>query len=183
MSSNTTDAVSLHHVIVVGGTLADWADMSDEQWNARLAELGKVADHVGAEWLIVRPFEVGPAGIGAVVADRADRSVTVGNCLAVAQPDGDGRQRLTQAVAALQAAGEPIDQASIDSALNAPADVDPDLVVVVGAGHRLPPSLVWELAYSELVFVDTTWRHFGPSQLDEAIGSYAHRQRRFGGID
>ena len=63
------------------------------------------------------------------------------------------------------------------------ADADPDLVVVVGAKHRMPPSLVWELAYSELVFLDTTWQHFGPGHLDEAIGSYAHRHRRFGGID
>ena len=56
-------------------------------------------------------------------------------------------------------------------------------MVVVGAKHRMPPSLVWELAYSELVFLDTTWQHFGPGHLDEAIGSYAHRHRRFGGID
>jgi undecaprenyl diphosphate synthase len=101
----------------------------------------------------------------------------------VAQPDEDGRARLTRAVAGLQAANAPITEASIDAALNAPALADPDLVVVVGAKHRLPPSLVWELAYSELVFVDTNWQHFGPGHLDEAIVSYARRHRRFGGID
>ena len=67
--------------------------------------------------------------------------------------------------------------------LSPPADADPDLVVVIGADHRMPPSLVWELAYSELVYVDTTWQHFGAGHLDDAIGSYAHRHRRFGCID
>ena len=33
-----------------------------------------------------------------------------------------------------------------------PADVEPDLVLVLGPPTRLPPSLVWELAYGELVF-------------------------------
>lgn len=179
MSATSAAGVSLRHVIVVGGTLAQWAALPDDQWADRLAELGKVADHVGANWLIMRPFGPGDGPS----PDVPERQVVIGTCLAVAQPDEDGRARLTLAVAGLQAAGAPITEASIDAALNAPAQADPDLVVVVGGKHRLPPSLVWELAYSELVFVDTTWQHFGPGHLDEAIVSYAHRHRRFGGID
>ncbi|MDO8361419.1 MAG: undecaprenyl diphosphate synthase family protein [Actinomycetota bacterium] len=193
MSAKTSDAVSLHHVIVVGGTPAEWAATGDEQWAARLGEMGKVADHVGAQWLVVRPFGPGLAG-GSGVAEVAatppappasapDRTVTIGGCQVTAQSQPDGRQRLTMAVAALHAAGEPIDEASIASLLNAPAAADPDLVVVVGAKHRLPQSLAWELAYSELVFVDLPWQHFGPRQLEDAIASFAHRHRRFGGID
>ena len=184
MSAKTSDAVSLHHVIVVGGTPAEWAATSDEQWAGRLGAMGKVADQVGAQWLVVRPF--GPAvdePAGAASGPAADRVVGVGGCQVVAQAESDGRQRLTTAVVALQAAGEPIDEASIARLLNAPAAVDPDLVVVVGVKHRLPHSLVWELAYSELVFVDQPWQHFGPRQLEEAIASFAHRHRRFGGID
>jgi len=178
MNAKTAEGVSLRHVIVVGGTPAEWAALPAEQWASRLAELGKVADHVGARWLALRPF--GPhAGGAQAVAHEA----TVGVCHVAALPDADGRARFTGAVAALQAAGTPITEASISAALNAPADGDPDLVVVVGASHRMPPSLVWELAYSELVYVDTTWQHFGAGHLDEAIGSYAHRHRRFGGID
>ena len=137
MSATTTEGVSLRHVVVVGGTAAEWALTPADQWADRLSELCKVADHAGA----------------------------------------------TRAIAGLQAGGTPITEATISAALNAPAAADPDLVVVVGAKHRMPPSLVWELAYSELVFLDTTWQHFGPGHLDEAIGSYAHRHRRFGGID
>ena len=111
------------------------------------------------------------------------RTHTVGGCVVEAQPAGDGRERFVRAATALQATSQPITETAIDALLNAPADIDPDLVVIVGTGHRTPPSLVWELAYSELVYVDTDWRHFGAAHLDEAIASYAHRHRRFGGID
>ena len=189
MSSQPLDsAPPLHHLIVVGGTLREWASLAASQWTDRITELGKVADHVGARWLILRPFassvdvsrsvDMSPSIDGIPV-----RSLTVGNCLVEAQPDGDGRQRFVRAAAVLHAAGKAITESAIDSLLNAPAEVDPDLVVIVGAGHRTPPSLVWELAYSELVYVDTTWQHFGAAHLDDAIVSYTHRHRRFGGID
>ena len=180
MNAAAAEGVSLRHVLVVGGTLAEWAELPADQWADRLYEWGKVADHVGASWLTVRPF--GPAE-ALSVEDVPARDVTVGTCLAVAQPDDDGRVRLTRVISGLQAAGAAITEGSIDAALNAPALVNPDLVVVVGGNHRMPPSLVWELAYSELVFVDTTWQHFGPGHLDEAIGAFAHRHRRFGGVD
>jgi hypothetical protein len=178
MSAKSTEGVSLQHITVVGGSAAEWASLGDEQWAERTAELGKVADHVGASWLTIRPF-----GSTDQATAPARREAPVGSCLVVADPEADGRHRLAQAVAGLQAAGAAITEATIGAALNTPAQADPDLVVVVGAKHRMPPSLVWELAYSELVFVDTTWQHFGAAHLEEAIGSYAHRHRRFGGID
>ncbi len=174
----TTDVAPLRHIIVVGGALQEWSSMSAEQWSARLNELGKVADHVGAQWLTLRPFsgdasESLPAG----------HSATVGGCLVRAQPQPDGRARVAAAIAELHGRGEDITEASIAGWLNSPADDDPDLVVVVGSGHRLPTSLVWELAYSELVFVDVAWSHLVAAHLEDAITSYSHRHRRFGGID
>jgi len=55
--------------------------------------------------------------------------------------------------------------------------------VVLGSAHGLPRSLVWELAYSELVFLDVEWAQLSAAHLVEAIDSFAHRHRRFGGID
>jgi undecaprenyl diphosphate synthase len=95
----------------------------------------------------------------------------------------DGRVALAEAVEALRRSGAPITEASIAAAMNAPAEADPDLVVVLGSAHRLPLSLVWELAYSELVFLDVDWPQLTASHLVEAIDSFAHRHRRFGGID
>ena len=80
-------------------------------------------------------------------------------------------------------AGDPIDERHLSAVLQAPALVDPDLVLVVGAGHRLPTSLVWELAYSELVFLDVSFADLSAGHLEEAIASYRHRHRRFGGVD
>jgi undecaprenyl diphosphate synthase len=168
----------LRHIIVVGGTLAEWATMTDDQWSVRLAELGKVADHVGAAWLTLRPFAGATPNPGV-----PPRSITVGNCAVVADPEPDGRARVAHAVASLHEEGSEVTEASLAARLNAPAEVDPDLVVVLGSGHRLPTSLVWELAYSELVFVHTPWQHLAAQHLDDAITSYAQRHRRFGGID
>lgn len=178
VSSKVDSAAPLHHLIVVGGTLHEWNALAEHQWIDRLTELGKVADHVGARWLVLRPFSGAPIDTTPPIRTR-----TVGNCVVEAQPDGDGRERFVRAAAALRAAGNEITESAIDALLNAPAEVDPDLVVIVGAGNRTPPSLVWELAYSELVYVDCAWHDFSATHLDEAIGLYAHRHRRFGGVD
>lgn len=177
MPTDPVDTSALRHIIVVGGAQALWSAMSEQQWADRLDELGKVADHVGAQWLTMRPYS----------GDDSERghlhSADIGSCHVVAQPVADGRVRVAEAAAALQRAGTPITEAALAEHLNLPALADPDLVVVLGPGHRLPASLVWELAYAELVFIDADWQHLGAAHLDEAISSYAHRHRRFGGID
>ncbi len=175
MSAAPSDTVHLQHVIVVGGAPADWAGLSDDQWHQRLTELGKVADDAGVHWVVLRPY--GPADAPGVV-----REALVGQCTVVANPQGSGRRRLAAALAGLSSAGA-ITEDGVDVVLNAPAEVDPDLVVIMGPTDRLPSSLVWELAYSELVFTDVPFAHFTAAQLDEAMASFAHRHRRFGGVD
>jgi undecaprenyl diphosphate synthase len=179
-SADDTDdtAVQLRHVIVVGGTAGEWSATTDAQWSARLSELGKVADQVGANWLTLRPFD----GRGALSAGPV-RDEQVGGCRVEAQPITDGRQRVADAVNSLQQTGAIIDEHTLTAALNAPAEADPDLVVVLGTPELLPTSLVWELAYSELVFIDVPWPQLSAAQLEDAIESFAHRHRRFGGID
>jgi undecaprenyl diphosphate synthase len=43
--------------------------------------------------------------------------------------------------------------------------------------------MVWELAYSELVFIDLEWQRFESSHLELAIDDFNRRHRRFGGLD
>jgi undecaprenyl diphosphate synthase len=57
------------------------------------------------------------------------------------------------------------------------------LVVICGRSDRLPPSLVWELAYAELVFADADWERFGAQDLVAAVSQFGQRRRRFGGLD
>jgi len=59
---------------------------------------------------------------------------------------------------------------------------DPDLLIRTGGERRISNFLLWNLAYTELYFCDTLWPDFGERELDEAIGYFGSRQRRFGRI-
>jgi len=65
--------------------------------------------------------------------------------------------------------------------LDAPDLPDPDLIIRTSGEQRLSNFLLWQLAYAELVFVDTLWPDFGEKELREALAAYARRRRRFGG--
>src|SRR5947208_20808 len=69
----------------------------------------------------------------------------------------------------------------IGARLSAPDLPDPDLLIRTSGESRISNFLLWQLAYSELVFLDTLWPDFGPEQLREAVDQYARRRRRFGG--
>ena len=58
---------------------------------------------------------------------------------------------------------------------------DPDLVIRTGREHRLSNFLLWQVAYSEFIFLDTLWPDFSPLDLDAAIAEFGRRKRRFGG--
>jgi undecaprenyl diphosphate synthase len=183
---NATSADSEHplvHVAVAGGTLAEWDALTETQWDDRVHDLGKVADHVGASWLTIRPYEEGAGSVAPPASARRARRVVLGGCEVLADPQVDGQRRLVDAVRRLVAAGVPITEDAIVGVLNEPALADPDLVVVLGPPNRLPPSMVWELAYSELVFLDVQWSQLQPDHLGEAIAAFARRHRRFGGLD
>ena len=56
----------------------------------------------------------------------------------------------------------------------------PDLFIRTGGEMRVSNFLIWHLAYAELYFTETLWPDFDPRALDEALGAFAGRQRRFG---
>ena len=58
---------------------------------------------------------------------------------------------------------------------------DPDLVIRTSGEFRMSNFMIWELAYSELVFTDVLWPDFRREHLVEAIREYQRRDRRFGG--
>ncbi|MDD2711467.1 MAG: polyprenyl diphosphate synthase [Simplicispira sp.] len=91
-----------------------------------------------------------------------------------------GRWDITQAAAALAARGEPITEASLNSALALAHVPDPDLLIRTGGEMRLSNFLLWQSAYTELVFSDRLWPEFDGAALDEAIAAYQTRERRFG---
>ena len=97
-----------------------------------------------------------------------------------------GRAEIVDAVQKLVAAGTPaekITEKAIRSQLYAPDMPDPDLVVRTSGEYRISNFLLWELAYSELVFTETLWPDFRRGHLFEAIAEYQRRDRRFGGVE
>jgi undecaprenyl diphosphate synthase len=58
---------------------------------------------------------------------------------------------------------------------------DPDLIIRTSGEKRLSNFLLWEAAYSELVFTDVLWPDFTPDEFDRCVGEYHGRVRRFGG--
>ena len=57
---------------------------------------------------------------------------------------------------------------------------EPDLFIRTGGEQRISNFLIWQLAYSELYFTDTLWPDFDRQAFEEALTSFAGRQRRFG---
>ena len=98
--------------------------------------------------------------------------------------DYGGRAELVQAARRLVADGvgaAEIDDEALEARLYEPELPDPDLVIRTSGEQRLSNFLLWQSAYSELVFVDDLWPDFGPEQLRAAVAEYAGRRRRFGG--
>jgi undecaprenyl diphosphate synthase len=98
--------------------------------------------------------------------------------------DYGGRADIVEAARRLVeegAAPDAIDEASLRANLYAPELPDPDLLIRTSGELRISNFLLWQLAYSELVFVDTLWPDFGRDELDHALAAYAQRRRRFGG--
>jgi undecaprenyl diphosphate synthase len=98
--------------------------------------------------------------------------------------DYGGRAEIVEAVKRVLANGADaagLDEDAFARYLYAPELPDPDLLIRTSGELRISNFLLWQLAYAELVFVDTLWPDFGEEHLQEALDAYAGRRRRFGG--
>lgn len=91
-------------------------------------------------------------------------------------------KRISEEVKEGKITTEDIDEDLISSYLFTAGDYDPDLVIRTSGEKRLSNFLLWQSAYSELVFVDVMWPDFDKTQLKKAIIEYQSRERRFGVI-
>lgn len=173
----------LEHVMVVGGTPKEWDSFTQPEWLGLASRLGVAASAAGARWLTLRPHGPEP-GDDPGELHRLHWSVATddGRCTVIVDSTADGRAGFATAAASVPD-DMAIDEHAIARALYSPADAEPDLIVIVGPHDRLPASLVWELAYGELVYVDATSFHdLTADELGAAIETYHRRHRRFGGI-
>jgi undecaprenyl diphosphate synthase len=88
-----------------------------------------------------------------------------------------GRAEIVDAAARYTGGGEE----AFAQLLYAPEMHDPDLVIRTSGERRLSNYLMWQSAYSELVFSDELWPDFTREAFEAALGEYGARERRFGG--
>jgi undecaprenyl diphosphate synthase len=91
-------------------------------------------------------------------------------------------RRIAEEVAAGRFAPDAVNMETVGRYLDAPDLPDPDLIIRTSGEQRLSNFLLWQSAYSELVFVPVNWPDFDRAALEAAIREYRQRERRFGGL-
>lgn len=186
-------STDLSHILLCAGSVRDWAETSIDAWKDRIRLVATASTAGGAAWATMVPNGLEDPVSAAVVRERlvsdldgttyADRVVLHSDdgVTIIVDPLADGRERIAHAVSRL--GNGAISEQRLSTVLSAPAPSEPDLIVVLGTADRLPASLVWELAYAELVFLDAPWSALDSEHLEMAIDDFRRRSRRFGGLD
>lgn len=91
-------------------------------------------------------------------------------------------QKFARAVQKGEVDASDLSEESLAAYLDSDGIPDPDIVIRTSGEYRLSNFLIWQAAYSELIFMDVLWPDFGKAQLLKAIEIYQARERRFGGL-
>jgi undecaprenyl diphosphate synthase len=204
--ADTTPGHDIAHVVVAGGTVGDWESFGPADWGRRIDALRRGVAGSGTRWVSLFPVRADPADGDPHVARGVlrDRLLACDGTAEVAGQQGrfvhrddaspvtvvidtrhDGRDRFASVVERMRRDGEAAgaNEADLTRSLMDPCPHEPDLVVVLGPPDELPTSLVWELAYSELVFLTLGWDALESAHLEMAVEDFRRRHRRFGGLD
>lgn len=94
----------------------------------------------------------------------------------------DAARRLAEQVKNGALEPSDINEESLSHALYLPDIPDPDLLIRTSGEKRLSNFLLWQTAYTEVVFTDTLWPDFSDEDFRKALEDYASRHRRFGKV-
>lgn len=94
----------------------------------------------------------------------------------------DAARRLAEAVSRGEIAADAIDEDALNQAMTAPDMPDPDLIIRTSGEQRLSNFLLWQSAYSELMFVPEPWPDFTADAYRRAITAFGRRERRYGAM-
>lgn len=92
-------------------------------------------------------------------------------------------RRIAEQVRAGTLRPEDIDEATVAGNLYLPDVPDPDLIIRTSGEQRLSNFLLWQAAYSELYVTPVLWPDFRAAEFAAALGEFARRGRRFGGVE
>ncbi len=174
---------------------------SSENWNRPKQEIGdlmgllrlylrsEIAELHGKNVRLLmigdrRRFE--PDIIGLIEEAERTTAANTGLTLVLALSYG-GRQEIEAAVQAIaqDAADKRLDPADIDESMFRryllTAEIpDPDLLIRTSGEQRISNFLLWQVAYTEFVFLETLWPDFSKEDLRRAICEFNRRERRYG---
>lgn len=98
-----------------------------------------------------------------------------------------GRDEITKAVQKIaikvqnnEIAIQDIDEQYVSDSLYTQGQLEPDLLIRTGGEQRVSNFLLWQLAYTEFLFIDKYWPDFSEEDLEEAIKVFEQRNRKFG---
>ncbi|MEL7727975.1 polyprenyl diphosphate synthase [Citromicrobium bathyomarinum] len=133
----------------------------------------------GVKLKIVGDWRALDPDIVAMLEDALERTAHGTHTVAVALNYGS-QQEIAAAARAAAQEGE-ITPEAIERHLFT-ADLPPvDLLIRTSGEVRLSNFLLWQMAYAEMIFVETLWPDFTPQHLSEALEEFARRERRYGG--
>jgi len=89
-------------------------------------------------------------------------------------------KKLARQVEQQALSADDIDAGRLGGGLSLADSPDPDLFIRTGGEQRISNFLLWQLAYAELFFTDVLWPAFSPQVMQQALDTFASRQRRFG---
>ena len=89
-------------------------------------------------------------------------------------------RKIAKKVEAGQLQSDEIDESVLEAHLETADIPDPDLLIRTSGEQRISNFLLWQIAYSELVFLETLWPDFSEKDFLKAINEYQRRERRFG---
>ena len=114
-----------------------------------------------------------------VIAERLPGCFQANVCL-----NYGGRDEIVRAVKryARTAPAEELTEEALSANLDTAGIPDPDLIIRTGGEYRISNFLLWECAYSELLFTDVLWPDFSQRDMDAALADFARRERRYGGV-
>lgn len=90
--------------------------------------------------------------------------------------------KMCQDVLAGKISADSINQETLGSYLDTAPYPDPDLLIRTCGEQRISNFLLWQNAYTEFYFCDKAWPDFNAEELEKAIESYNHRDRKYGGL-
>jgi undecaprenyl diphosphate synthase len=182
--------LGIRNVVVYAFSTENWSRPQDEV-DALMELFGETIERElpdlaeqGVRVRFIGRRDRAPAALRArmeAMEDRTELNSRLGLWIAF---DYGGRAELVEAARRIAESGldpREIDENVLAANLYAPELPDPDLLIRTSGELRISNFLLWQVAYSELAFVDKLWPDFDARDLRHALAEYASRRRRFGG--